>query len=80
MAEELIAAFPDAKIILTERDENSWFESYDATVGKSWRFWNSRRWFFWVPPRGREYDFHVLRMWLLMRVEGMRGKGRRNGI
>jgi len=29
---ELIAAYPDAKIILTTRDEEKWFESMKATI------------------------------------------------
>ncbi|KAJ7181456.1 P-loop containing nucleoside triphosphate hydrolase protein [Mycena crocata] len=32
-AEELIAAYPDAKVVLTTRDPDSWWKSYAATVG-----------------------------------------------
>ncbi|KAJ7127669.1 P-loop containing nucleoside triphosphate hydrolase protein [Mycena epipterygia] len=31
-AEELITAYPDAKVVLTTRDPDSWWRSYDATV------------------------------------------------
>jgi hypothetical protein len=31
---ELADAYPDAKVLLTERDPNDWFESYAATVAK----------------------------------------------
>jgi len=31
-ADELIAAYPDAKIILSTRDEDKWFESMKATI------------------------------------------------
>ncbi|KAJ6595545.1 P-loop containing nucleoside triphosphate hydrolase protein [Mycena vulgaris] len=31
-AEELIAAYPDAKVVLTTRDVDSWWRSYEATV------------------------------------------------
>ncbi|KAJ6625992.1 P-loop containing nucleoside triphosphate hydrolase protein [Mycena sp. CBHHK59/15] len=34
-AEELIAAYPDAKVILTKRDPNSWWRSYQATIEPS---------------------------------------------
>lgn len=30
--EELISAYPDAKVILVERDEDAWFKSFEATV------------------------------------------------
>ena len=38
--EELINAYPEAKIILTTRDEDKWFESMKATV---WHLQESRR-------------------------------------
>ncbi|KAJ6595789.1 P-loop containing nucleoside triphosphate hydrolase protein [Mycena vulgaris] len=31
-AEELITAYPDAKVVLTTRDVDSWWKSYEATV------------------------------------------------
>jgi len=30
--EELIAAYPEAKVILWQRDEEAWFQSYNETV------------------------------------------------
>jgi hypothetical protein len=38
--QELIAAYPEAKIILTTRDEDKWFESMKATV---WHLHQSRK-------------------------------------
>ncbi|KAJ6552599.1 pectin lyase fold/virulence factor [Mycena vulgaris] len=34
-AEELIAAYPDAKVILTTRTPDSWWKSYEATIGRA---------------------------------------------
>ncbi|KAJ6595787.1 P-loop containing nucleoside triphosphate hydrolase protein [Mycena vulgaris] len=34
-AAELIAAYPDAKVVLTTRDVESWWASYEATVAES---------------------------------------------
>lgn len=38
--DELIAAYPNAKIILTTRDEDRWFKSMKATI---WHLYESRR-------------------------------------
>lgn len=38
--DELITAYPDAKIILTTRDEDKWFESMKATI---WHLYESRK-------------------------------------
>ena len=46
MAEELVAAFPNAKVILTDRDPDEWVESYNAAVAATHKFWNARRWVF----------------------------------
>lgn len=32
MAEELVAAYPEAKVILVERDVDKWYESFSSTV------------------------------------------------
>lgn len=32
MTEELVAAYPEAKVVLVERDVDRWFESYNKTV------------------------------------------------
>jgi len=42
-AEELIAAYPDAKIVLNTRDVDAWLRSMDATVGRvlRWRGWET---------------------------------------
>ncbi|KAJ7455820.1 P-loop containing nucleoside triphosphate hydrolase protein [Mycena latifolia] len=34
-AEELLAAYPDAKVMLTMRDPDSWWKSYSATIESS---------------------------------------------
>ncbi|KAJ6595784.1 hypothetical protein DFH09DRAFT_1135633 [Mycena vulgaris] len=43
-AEELIAAYPDAKVVLTTRSPDSWWKSYEATVMKVMKptFWPAR--------------------------------------
>ncbi|KAJ6595785.1 hypothetical protein DFH09DRAFT_1410683 [Mycena vulgaris] len=33
--EELITAYPDAKVVLTTRDADSWWKSYEATVAQA---------------------------------------------
>jgi len=40
-AEELIAAYPDAKVVLNTRDVDAWLRSMDNTVGRvlRWRGW-----------------------------------------
>jgi hypothetical protein len=38
--DELIDAYPEAKIILTTRDEEKWFESMKATI---WHLYESRK-------------------------------------
>jgi len=40
--DELLAAYPDAKVILTNRDEDSWVVSMDKTVFEilRWRSYN----------------------------------------
>lgn len=45
-AEELIKAYPDAKVVLNERDVDKWLESMNATCGVvfGWRSWG------WVAP------------------------------
>ena len=35
-ADELIAAYPDAKVILTERDPNKWLNSVEDTRAFAW--------------------------------------------
>ncbi|KAJ7147829.1 hypothetical protein C8R43DRAFT_1237042 [Mycena crocata] len=50
--QELIALYPDAKVLLTTRDANSWWSSYEATVAE----WNrpslDRRLASWLDPVG----------------------------
>ena len=45
-AEDLIAAYPDAKVILNTRDVDRWLESMDSTVGRvlRWQSWS------WLAP------------------------------
>ncbi|KAF2141672.1 uncharacterized protein K452DRAFT_228059 [Aplosporella prunicola CBS 121167] len=38
-ADDLIAAYPEAKVVLTLRDEDAWFKSVDATIGAQMRSW-----------------------------------------
>jgi hypothetical protein len=40
-ADELVAAFPNAKVVLTQRDPASWVKSVDNTIYYvlSWRIW-----------------------------------------
>lgn len=40
--EELVAAYPDAKVVLSTRDVESWLKSMDGTAGRtlSWKGWN----------------------------------------
>ena len=56
--DELVAAYPDAKVILTTRDPESWANSYFSTVIASFEQW--KRWN-WILPlcRGRHRDFRV---------------------
>lgn len=35
-SDELVAAFPEAKVILTVRDEDKWFDSMMATIWHAW--------------------------------------------
>ena len=45
-AEELMAAYPEAKVLLNQRDVDRWLESMDNTVGRMmrWKSWS------WVAP------------------------------
>jgi len=43
---QLIAAFPDAKVVHTERPEEEWWASYSKTIGKFWLHFRSLP----VPP------------------------------
>jgi hypothetical protein len=40
-AEELVAAYPEAKIVLNNRDVDQWLHSMDSTAGRvcSWKGW-----------------------------------------
>ena len=39
-SQDLISAYPDAKVVLTERDIDSWYKSFDdAVVKKMWSRW-----------------------------------------
>ncbi|SPJ73164.1 uncharacterized protein FTOL_02893 [Fusarium torulosum] len=45
--EELVAAYPEAKVIVTQRDVDSWLENMDSTGGRvlRWPLWNTlSRW------------------------------------
>lgn len=43
---QLVAAFPDAKVLHTERPEDEWWASYSKTIGKFWIHFRSLP----VPP------------------------------
>ena len=50
-SEDLIAAYPEAKVVLVERDEDKWFQSFDSTVIHHMNF-RATRWinrFFTIP-------------------------------
>ena len=40
-SDELLSAYPDAKVILTNREVGSWLRSMDASYYRilSWRYW-----------------------------------------
>ena len=40
-AKELVAAFPNAKVVLTKRDPESWIKSMNTTIYDilEWRIW-----------------------------------------
>lgn len=56
LAEDLIKAYPDAKVILTTRDPDKWLESWNSTVVATQKWW--RKWK-WILPicGGLERDF-----------------------
>ena len=59
-AEELLAAYPDAKVILTTREEDGWMESMKSTI---WHAWYQRH--IEGPPRAPEniMDMVCLHLW-----------------
>ena len=56
LAEDLVAAYPDAKVILTTRDPDQWVESWDSSVVHNVKWW--QKWW-WILPLcgGKERDF-----------------------
>lgn len=38
---QLVAAFPDARVVHTERPESEWWNSYSTTIGKFWLHYRS---------------------------------------
>jgi len=53
-AKELVAAFPNAKVVLTKRDPESWIKSMNSTIYDilEWRLWPFLRYIDPVwPPR-----------------------------
>lgn len=40
--DELVAAYPSAKVVLTVRDEDSWYASVDRTIWHAWRHGKAR--------------------------------------
>lgn len=56
LAEDLFAAYPDAKVILTTRDPDKWVDSWDGTVVTIHKWW--QKWW-WILPLcgGKERDF-----------------------
>ena len=62
LADDLLAAFPDAKVILTPRDPDEWVESWNSSVPifhRRWAKWY-RRWI-WLVAGGRDRDFQLFR-------------------
>jgi hypothetical protein len=60
-SDELIAAYPDAKVILTTRDEDKWFQSMKDTI---YHYIDSER---AEPSPGTGGDARATRMHLLNR-------------
>lgn len=62
-AEELIEAYPEAKIVLTNRDVDKWLDSMESTAGVVLR-WKSWRWLAgWDPAlAGPWYEFGKMTM------------------
>ena len=56
LAEDLLAAYPEAKVIITTRDPDVWVESWDSSVVYTHKWW--RKWW-WILPLcgGKERDF-----------------------
>lgn len=44
LAEDLLAAYPDAKVILTTRDPDEWVDSWNGTIVQTQRWWRPWRW------------------------------------
>ena len=44
LAEDLINAYPDAKVILTTRDPEKWLESWNSTIVSTQRWWWKWNW------------------------------------
>ncbi|KAF8160447.1 hypothetical protein K438DRAFT_1619282 [Mycena galopus ATCC 62051] len=59
-AEELVAAYPDAKIVLTMRDTNSWWKSYHSTIFPILAPISFHRFFAWIDAggEGKVHDLH----------------------
>ena len=57
--EELIAAYPEAKVVLNTRDVDAWLRSMDGTVGRvlRWRGWETLAW--WDPALVGPWYEHV---------------------
>jgi hypothetical protein len=68
--EELVAAYPEAKVIATQRDVDSWLRSMDSTGGRvlRWPLWNTlSRWYpalagpFWeFAKKAMPTNFHTI--------------------
>jgi hypothetical protein len=67
--EELIEAYPEAKVILTTRDVNAWWASYDASIGAIHR---SRRYRLacWLDPQGDGKVSNFARLVMSLRFSG----------
>ncbi|KAJ7122403.1 hypothetical protein C8R44DRAFT_876701 [Mycena epipterygia] len=61
-AEELIAAYPDTKVVLTNRDPDSWWKSYHATIGELHRLRLQENLNAWLDPQfsGSRREFRHL--------------------
>ncbi|KAF4631589.1 hypothetical protein G7Y89_g6541 [Cudoniella acicularis] len=60
-SEQLVAAFPNAKVVLTQRDPASWVKSCEASFYTilSWRIWRFLR---WLEPDGLGATYQCLQL------------------
>ena len=60
LADELLEAYPEAKVVLTARDADSWIKSWQLSVLHFHSRWQKWRWI-WLLAGGVERDFQIFR-------------------